>query len=438
LLGYRKFKIDGQLVLKKIGFWSVFAIVISSQVGSGVLILPVTLAPFGLYSILGWIISGLGAISLALVFGGLCRHFPKTGGPHAYVHATFGNTAAFFTGWTYWVISWFSTTAVVIASIGYLSPFIGDQSPVTYLVLEIILLLAITWINLKGIHLAGRAGFVLTLLKTLPLFILPIAAFWYFDRHHFVTQPEIIQQPLSTTLAQVTLLTLWGFIGLESATTSAGSVINPERTIPRAIIFGTACAAILYLINSVGIMGLMPADILSRSKAPYIDATNTMFGGEWHLIIAVIASVICIGTLNAWMLASGQIALGLAEDHLLPAYFKKTNKNHAPIVGLTISAIGILPFLGLMVHHSIAKQISTIIDYSVTAFLFIYLICTLAYIKILIRKKARWYHWIYTLLGGAFCLWILSETSITIIGTAALFIVSGVPVYFIWYRRKKV
>ena len=425
-------------MLKKIGFWSVFAIVLSSQIGSGVLILPVTLAPFGLYSILGWIISGLGAISLALVFGGLCSRFPRTGGPHAYVQETFGKTAAFFTGWTYWTISWFSTTVVVIASIGYLSPFIGERSPTTYLELEVLLLLGITWVNLKGIRLAGRAGFVLTLLKTLPLFILPVAAFWYFDAHHFVVQQEVNNLPVPTILAQVTLLTLWGFIGLESATTSAGSVINPERTIPKAIILGTTCAAVLYLINSLGIMGLMPADMLSHSKAPYIDATNTMFGGEWHLVIAVIASLICIGTLNAWMLASGQIALGLAEDNLLPRYFAKTNKKGAPIIGLAVSAIGILPFLYLMAQHSIAKQIATLVDYSVTAFLFVYLICTLAYIKILIKEKARWYHWIYTLIGGAFSLWILSETSVTIIGTAVLFIFSGVPVYFIWYRRKKV
>lgn len=423
-------------MLKKIGFWSVFAIVLSSQIGSGVLILPVTLTPFGLYSILGWIISGIGAISLALVFGGMCSRFPKTGGPHAYVQETFGKTVAFFTGWTYWTISWFSTTVVVIASIGYLSPFVGEHSPQTYLMLEVILLLGITWVNLKGIRLAGRAGFVLTLLKTLPLFILPVASFWYFDTHHFVVQQEVHNLPVPTILAQVTLLTLWGFIGLESATTSAGSVINPERTIPKAIILGTTCAAILYLINSLGIMGLMPADVLSRSKAPYIDATNYMFGGEWHLAIAVIASIICIGTLNAWMLASGQIALGLAEDNLLPRCFTKTNKQGAPIVGLAVSAIGILPFLFLMAQNSIAKQIATLVDYSVTAFLFVYLICTFAYIKILIKEKVRWYHWIYTLLALFFCGWVLYETSLLIIGTASIFILSGIPLYFIWYRRK--
>lgn len=425
--------------VKKIGFWSVFAIVISSQIGSGILILPVTLTPFGLYSLAGWIISGLGAISLALIFAGLCHRFPKTGGPHVYIQATFGKTAAFFTGWTYWVISWFSTTVVVIASIGYLTPFIGDRSPNTYLICEIALLFAITWVNLKGIQLAGKAGLVLTLLKTIPLLILPIASFWYFDRHHFVVKSEIINLPTASILGQVVLLTLWGFIGLESATTSAGAVINPSRTIPKAIVFGTICAAILYLINSMGIMGLMPADVLGQSNAPYIDATNYILGGsgEWRLVIALIAFIICIGTLNAWMLASGQIALGLAEDFFLPRHFSKKNKKDAPIFGLIISAMGILPFLFLMMNNSIAKQISTIIDYSVTAFLFIYLFCSLAYIKILWQEKAKFYHWIYTFIGLFFSAWVLYQTSFYILVTAAMFVLSGIPLYFIWYRRRK-
>ena len=425
-------------MLKKIGFWSVFAIVIGSQIGSGIFMLPATLTPYGLYSILGWLISGAGAVCLALVFAGLCGRFPRTGGPHAYIKEMFGETASFFTGWTYWVISWFSTTAVVIASIGYLSPFIGNQSAHVYLIFEIILLLAITGLNLTGVKMAGKAGFVLTLLKIIPLLILPIAALWYFDSHHFITKPVIEALPLSSKLAQVTLLTLWGFIGLEIATTSAGSVTNAAKTIPRAIIFGTIVTAIIYVINSIGIMGLLPAETLAASKAPYIDASQYLFGGQWHYVISIIASIICIGTLNAWMLGSGQIALGLAEDYLLPLHFTKKNKHDAPKYGLIISCIGIIPFLILTANDSIAKQITSIVDYSVTAFLFVYIFCTLAYIKILIKEKARWHHWTYTLLALAFSAWVLYETELFIIATASIFVLSGIPLYFIWYRRKKV
>lgn len=397
--------------------------------------LPMSLAPYGYYSIIGWGISGIGATCLSLVFAGLCYRFPKTGGPHVYVKEIFGSKISFFTGWTYWIISWVSTTAVVIASIGYLSPYIGNQSAITYLILEIILLFTITCLNLKGVQAAGKAEFILTLLKIIPLILLPVIALFYFKSSNFIVQNNL---NFSSSIAQVTILTLWGFIGLETATTSAGSVNNPAKTIPKAVIFGTLCTALIYLINSVGIMGLMPGVILKLSKAPYIDATHYLFGGNWHFIISGIAAIICIGTLNAWMLASGQIALGLAEDGLLPKIFLKKNKNGAPLYGLVTSCLGIMPFLFLMMSHSVAKQLSTIIDFSVVAFLFIYLICALAFFIVLWREKAKFYHWIYTLIAIIFCCWIIWETRLTVIFTSLAFTFSGIPIFFFWYLRKNI
>lgn len=421
---------------KKIGFWSVFAIVTGSQIGSGVFMLPASLAPYGQYSLYGWLISGLGAICLALVFSGLCQRFPRTGGPHVYVNEMFGRTAAFFTGWTYWVISWVSTTAVIIASISYLSPFIGINSPYVYLFLELALLISISILNLKGVKAAGKAEFFLTLLKIIPLLVLPLLAIWHFKADHFMLKSTIASLPLSSKLAQATLLTLWGFIGLETATTPAGSVKDPAKTIPRAIIIGTACSALLYIVSSVGIMGLVPGNILESSKAPYVIATQYLFGGNWHLLIALMASAVCVGTLNAWMLTSGQIALGLAEDGLMPTYFAKKNKADAPVVGLIVSCIGIIPLLFSTLSHNIAEQITTIIDFSVVAFLFMYIISALAYIKVLFKEKAKYYHWIYTLSALFFCGWIISQTSLTTIAVSMGFVLSGVPMFLFWYRKQ--
>lgn len=422
---------------KKLGFWSVFAIVTGSQIGSGVFMLPASLAPYGQYSFLGWLMSGLGAICLAMVFSGLCNRFPKTGGPHVYSQAMFGKTAAFFTGWTYWVISWVSTAAVVIASISYLSPFIGNQSPYLYLFLEIALLIGITCLNLRGIHAAGHAEFILTLLKVIPLFILPFIAIWYFKAKHIMMSPSIAAQPISTNLAQVTLLTLWGFIGLETATTPAGSVENPSKTIPRAIIIGTICTALLYIMNSISIMGILPAHVLAHSKAPYVDASQYLFGGHWHLFIAIIASVVCVGTLNAWMLASGQIVLGLAEDKLMPESFAGTNRHGAPHLGIITSCIGIIPLLCLTMNQNISHQITAIIDFSVIAFLYVYLICVLAYIKRLWAERAKLQHWLYSLTALAFCLWTIYQTDIKTLLTSAVFTLSGLPLYLLWYKKKQ-
>lgn len=421
----------------KIGFWAVFALVTGSQIGSGVFMQPASLAPFGIYSLLGWLISGTGAIALALVFAWLCAKFPRTGGPSVYMQEAFGPTVGFFTGWTYWVISWVSTTVLFVASIGYISPLLGNPSALTRLALELGLLFFLTWLNLRGVVAAGRAEFVLSLLKVIPLVVMPIAAFFYFDKSNFMLDPSKTSDSLSGTLSSVALLTLWGFIGLESTTTAAGAVKDPGKTIPKAIFLGTLSVAILYFFNSLAIMGLMPGSTLASSKAPYADAAQAIFGGNWYLAVSAIAAVVCVGTANAWTLSSGQASLGLAEDGLLPKAFAKLNKNGAPKVGLITSCLGIAPILVLTTKENLVAQINTIIDFSVTAFLFVYLGCVLAFFKHVFKTGEKPVLYITAgIVGAIFCLWVLSETPWHIIAVASLFSISGVPVYFYNYRAK--
>lgn len=425
---------------RKLGFWSVFALVTGSQIGSGVFMLPANLAPFGWLTLIGWILSGLGAVMLALVFAKLCARFPRTGGPHAYVEEMFGKEASFFTGWTYWIISWVSTTAVISASIGYLAPIIGSSSPFTHLLLEIALLLMITAINLRGVAVAGKMEFFLTILKIIPLLIIPICALFFFNKNNFA--PVKIDFSLTTTqtIGHVVLLTLWGFIGVETATTPAQAVHNPSKTIPRAVILGTLCVAILYFINSVGILGVVPFETLALSKAPYAQATQTIFGGKWHLIISLIASIVCVGTLNAWVLASGQIALGVAQDNLLPKAFGHKNRHGAPSVAILTSCVGIIPILFLTVNENLAQQINAIIDISVTAFLFVYAICCLAYLKLLMKKteRAQLKDWLIGVFALCFCGWVIAATSIKVLVIASLFVLSGIPIYILLRLKNRV
>ncbi len=423
---------------RKIGFWSVFAIVTGSQIGSGIFMLPASLAPYGMWAFIGWLISGCGALALSLVFASLCSWYPQTGGPHVYVQHALGPSVAFLTGWTYWVISWVSSTAVIVASIGYLTPFIGEQEPFVYFILEAILLIAITALNLKGVKAAGNAEFLLTVLKFVPLVMMPIAALWFFDSSNIAVNSLVASLPLSQLLGQVTLLTLWGFIGLEAATVPAGSVENPSKTIPRALVWGTLCVAFLYLINSISIMGLIPADILALSKAPYVGAAQIIFGGNWHLLISLTAAIVCIGTLNAWTLTSSQIALGLAQDGLLPSFFAIKNGNEAPLWSLIMSAFGILPLLLLTTNANLTQQITAVIDFSVTAFLLVYVVCVTAFLILLRKKKATsWYQWLFGITALIFCGWVIYETPLRTLGIASLFVISGVPMYFGWYMQRK-
>lgn len=424
---------------KKLGFWAVFALVTGSQIGSGIFMLPTTLAPYGLYAFAGWAISGIGAIALALVFAKLCQALPQTGGPHVYVQKAFGRTAAFFVGWTYWVISWVSTTAVITAVIGNLMPLCGQQSMEFFLVLQLAMLIGTTAINWYGVTTAGKAEFLLTILKVIPLIIIPVIALFYFDINNFVIDTAVMHLPSATMLSRVTLLTLWGFVGLECATAPAGAIENPGTTIPRAIVSGTAAVALLYVVNSLGIMGVFHGTNLMTSYSPYADVVTILFGGTWSFLISGIAAIICLGTLNAWMLTSGQIALGLAQDDLMPAWFGKKNKHDVPSVGLLASAVGIAFLLLCMANKSFEAQILGIIDVSVTAFLFVYLMCCAAFFKLFFFKKTFEIndHWAlaYGLVAALFCAWVILQTSLSVLVAASLFVISGIPVY--WYVRSE-
>ena len=363
------------------------------------------------------------------------QNFQKRGTTHL-CETCFWFYSSFFVGWTYWVSSWVSSTAVTIASIGYLAPLFHNDIQDVRLLLEIILILAIMLINLRGVTTAGCVELLLTIVKIIALLAIPIAGLFFFDRNNFIVSEEVSNFTISQTLARSTLLTLWCFIGLESATAPAGSVNNPSKTIPRAIVLGTVCVAVIYFINSLSIMGLISGNELASSKAPYVDAIKIMFPGNWHLIISVVAFIVSVSNLNAWFLADGQVTLGLATDELMPQFFAKKNKHDAPVYGIILSTLGVLVLLILTSNKSFAEQVTSIIDISVVSFLFIYLSCSLAFLKVIIQEKK----YCKSLIGGVavlFCCWIVYETSIKTLLISSLFPLSGTLIYLLWYHKLK-
>lgn len=423
---------------KKIGLFALTSIVIGSQVGSGVFMLPQLLAPYGMYALIGWIVSGFGALCLAMVFVGLVKRCPKTGGPHAYVQHTFGDTAAFFTGWTYWVVSSLSSATVVAATITYLTPIIGIQTPSTFVAYELMLLLSITYLNLRGVESASFVEIILGCIKLITLFMIPIAGLFLFNSVNISVEPALVSISGWQLIGKASALTLWAFLGVEAATAPAGSVENPTLTIPTAILGGTSCVIALYLLNSISIMGLIGRVDLAQSQTPYVLATQQIFGGNWHLIIASFAALVCLSNLNAWILTSGQVALGIASDNLLPAFFKKTNAHGAPYYGIMISSLIMVPCIMLTIDDNISQQIFAIISMSVQASLFVYLACAASFISMLVQEHKPWYHYEYltTACAVAFCLSMIVSEDLQTLAYASLFVLSGLPIYIGWFCRQ--
>ncbi|USO02216.1 MAG: amino acid permease [Alphaproteobacteria bacterium] len=406
---------------KKLGFLSIFSLVVGSQIGSGIFATPFVLAPYGLWGALGWAISGSIAVVLAIIFAKLCMQFPKTGGPHVYALEGFGETAGFFVGWAYWIASWASTPIVTITAIAYLSSVLPIQNP---LIWQISLLAFITLLNMKSVAAAGKAEFILTLFKIIPLVAIPLIALYHFDVKNIKTL-EVIDMP---SIQNIIMTTLFCFLGLESATAPAEFVDQPQKTIPKAIIAGTTFVALVYLLNSLGLLGLVDTTALMHSKAPYADATSVLFG-NFSFVMAIIGAFVCISTLNAWVLTSGQIAYGLAKDGLFPSIFKKQNRNGSPYVSVIVSSLLIVPLLILIDDKNVSEQISLVLDYSMILVLFVYGVSSLALIKLL-------KHRVLGGLGFVICFLIAVLTPFAQTLVSCTLILLGIPM-FIYIKRKK-
>jgi APA family basic amino acid/polyamine antiporter len=416
----------------KIGLLPVISLVIASQVGSGAFMLPAQLAPLGSLALGGWVVSAIGAILLALIFGKLCMHIPRAGGPHVYVNEAFGKTAAFFTGWSYWVIAWTSSVVVITAAVSYLTPIFGKTSKLTNLTLEIVIFAILTLLNFRGAVFIGIIEVILTIFKCIPLIFIPIAGFYFFDINNFTPfNPTVL--PHLDLVNKATLLTFWAFMGLESATANANIIENPEKTVPLAVIYGTMGVAILYILNNISIIGLLSNNVLMESVAPYVDATNAIFGAGWDIVIAIIAFLALIGTLNAWILTGGQIAYAAAKDGLFPSFFAKTNQYNAPYVSLTLAFIGTIPLLFMTINDNLVQQVNTIVDAAVTALLGVYVICMLSFIKLYYTTNKVYS--VIAIIAMSFCLWVIAYSSWLNISIGILIVLSGIPI-FIFHKKK--
>jgi APA family basic amino acid/polyamine antiporter len=219
----------------------------------------------------------------------------------------------------------------------------------------------------------------------------------------------------------------WGFIGVECATAPAGAVENPSKTIPRAIILGTCGVALVYVVSSLSVMGAVPSDILAASRSPYVDAINLSFGANFSKIVSLVTFIIMVGTSNAWTLSASQVSLGLAEDGLLPKIFAKTNRNKAPYISVLASSVGIIPIMILSTSPNLAEQIGGIIDFSVNAFLMVYGICCMAFMKICL-DSGKIFKAVLGAIALLFCAVIIANSDLQATVVSLLLTVSGVLV----------
>ena len=324
---------------KGLGLAACTAIVVGNMVGSGFYLSPAAIAPYGNLAILIWIIMGAGAICLGLTFAKLARLAPVVGGPYAYTRLAYGDFAGFLIAWGYWISIWAALPVIAAAFAGVvldLFPFIHGRAVAVCLTLGVIW--TVVLVNLRGVHAAGLFSEITTYAKMIPFGAVAILGLLYIDTSHFAEfNPSGL--PLLQASAALAPLTMFAYLGLESATVPAGDVRDAERTIPRSTVLGISIAATLYVFGSIVVIGLVPREELVNSVAPFSKAAGIMWGRSGELAISLAIVVSSIGALNGWTLLMGQVPMAAAQDGLFPPLFSKLSGRNVPAIGIIVSAL---------------------------------------------------------------------------------------------------
>ena len=372
---------------RTLGLWRATSLVTGNIVGAGLLMLPASLGVYGVTGLLGWGLTTFGAIFLALVFARLARRHPQTGGPYAYSREAFGDFVGFQMAWSYWIGNWASTAGLGTAFVSYLSiffPILKTNLELSFLVGAGVVWI-LTFVNISGVKNAGTLQLVTTILKIFPLAAIAIFGIFHMNPEHFeVINPS--NESFLKALGTVAALTLYSFLGLESATIPANDVKDPQKTIPRATVLGTVISAVIYIWTMTVIIGIISPLDLSSSHAPFAEAAGIIFGSWAVPLISVSALVAIFGTLNGWILIQAQVPKAAADDDLFPKFFAKTNKQGTPYVSLLISGALMTAMLYMNNQSNLIDQFTTIAIVSTFAVLLPYLYSSLAELYFLVTK----------------------------------------------------
>jgi APA family basic amino acid/polyamine antiporter len=421
------------------GFWICLALVMGNMIGSGVFLLPQQLAPYGWNAVLGWAITIAGALCLAFVFASLARAIPRAGGPYAYTAAAFGTVPGFAVAWSYWISVWTANATIAVAAVSYLS-HVFPALAVAPGLFAIGLVWTFTLVNCLSVKGAGEVQVVTTALKLLPL----LAAIWLtlLVAAGGAAPPTTGDGPSTdigwSAVTASAALALWAMVGFESATIPAGHVREPERTIPRATMWGTFATGLVYLIACSGVALLLPPDVAANSSAPFADFIGSYWGAGAALFVALFAAISCLGALNGWVLIQGEMPLALARDGMFPAWLAKTSASGAPVRAHLVSSLLVTALLLANQSRSMGGLFAFMALLSTCASLVAYVSCSLGALRL--QRQGRMPR--TTLLTAAaaaglvYSIWALYGAGAEPVLWGAALLVSGIPVFLLTARNR--
>lgn len=425
----------------KLGLPHAVALVVGNIVGTGVFLLPASLAKYGTVSLVAMAVVTLGAIALAMVFGKLGARIPAGGGPYAYARDAFGEFPGFWNAWSFWLTAWIGNAAMAVVWVNYVNYFLHWENPLAKAALALVALWIPALINLTGVKNIGVFTMVTTVLKFIPLVFVGVVGLFFVKAGNF--------GPFNATggnwlgaMSMAGALALFIYSGVESVTIIADKIKNPARNIGRASFYGVLICAAMYMLSTVAIFGTVPHDALVNSAAPFADAINNMFGGSvGGGLMAVCAIVSGIGAINGWTMLVAEMPLAAAKEGMFPKAFTRESRRGAPWFGIVLgtaltSLVVLYNYFGTADGFEMILLIATfttVIPYFFSACSQLYWLVTGAR-RVHGAKLGK--DLTITMLAMAFAFWMTYGAGMEAIFIGFLMMLVGVPVY-IWVKARR-
>lgn len=423
---------------KPLNLFGLTTLVVGNMIGSGIFLLPANLASLGDTSLLAWILTVCGTFILAILLSKNSQWIPKDGGPYAYAKVTLGEFTGFQTAYLHWIGMWVANIALIIAMIGYLAHF---WPLLTNSHVAVAVAILCTWLgtasNIFGARLTNKIQISTTVLKIIPILLIIIFGWKHFHAQYVLEDFNLPNIKINYSVFSASAsLTLWAFIGVESACIPYSLVENPKRTIPLATLIGVGIASLVYVLSSVVIMGMIPTALLAKTAMPFAAAAEIMFGhvGKWVIFAA--AAVSCLGCLNGWIFLQGQLAMAAAKDNLFPKLFGMQNKFQTPSWGLFMTSFLISIILLLLLNKEFVKQFHLVVAMASFASLVPYFYAAIAAMIILKRcpeavasNRARIIYSLLALLGTLYAFWAICSIGSMMITYGAILIFASTLLY---------
>jgi basic amino acid/polyamine antiporter, APA family len=411
------------------------ALVVGNMIGSGVFMLPASLAPYGVDSLTGWLFTAAGAMVLAVVFAALARAVPGSGGPYVYTRAAFGEVGAFVVAWGYWVAVWVGNAAIATGGVSYVSALFPSVArvPGASAVVTLAAIWVLTYVNCRGVRTAGWVQAITTVVKLLPLLAVALLGLW-FVRQDLLAEYASAPITLSGTTAAATL-TLWAMLGLESATVPAEKVEDAERTVPRATLIGTVLTALVCALACTVVLLIVPRSELAASNAPFADAARAFWGEGSAVLVALFGAVSTFGALNGWILVQGEVPYAMARDGVFPRLFARQSRRGAPVFALVSTSALVSLLVVMNFRRGLVDVFTFMILLATSANLVAYLLCALALLRL--QQQGRLGNArrgtpglaAAGVLGAAYSLWAIFGAGRDAILWGVVLLLAGLPFY---------